>query len=340
MRLLTLIVLASWGSAAYCWAPATHVYLADRATGLDIPEVHFGAMLADLNQMVVDDSEVFDAIRHLAHYEFDRIPPSCLGLGFTTHNELWGADAYSHEYFLSEDPDHANLYATQKIRHLSDRFGISLDEAEFLFEFAVDYLLRVDEGPVLGRKMRAAAAAFGPRQQQDVVTAFAPPLQEMLPALGQREAEAEVRTAACRYRDVTKLYGAVFARRDDGVFRALTQLTTFYLGYDPAVAEERLGSAVELCRDDYRAELDRVGDLLRVDMRVYVPEATVACPGGCMGPKENSRASADPTLAALLVLGIARAAARVASGRRQALRRRSPDITRPHRHDCRQYGRE
>lgn len=313
MRRLVMVAAMGMATGAWAWGPATHMYLAEQATGADRAEVHFGAMLADMNQMVFDDPGVAGALRYLTHYEFDRIPPSCLGLGFAAHNETWGADWYAHEYFLCDDPEASGLYSTQKILHLANAFAIPPVDAEFLFEFAVDYLLRVDDGPALGRKLRAAALSFGPRQQTMIADAFAAPLREMVPSLTSRDAERYVRTAARRQQNITKLYAAAFMRPDDDVFRVLTQFTTSYLRYDPAVSRERLAYAIELCRDDYRAELDRIGAELRADMAAYAQETGTVCPGGCAGSKGNAPAAVDLSLAALLALGTVRAARRAAA---------------------------
>ena len=320
MRRLAIAIVLTAAPVAVAWGPATHVYLAELATGSQRPEVHFGSVLADMNQMAFHDAEVADALRHLTHYEYDRIAPSCLALGFATHNEEWGADWYAHEYFLVDDPDDWRQYLTGKIVEMSETFDLRLVEAEFFLEFGIDYLLRLDEGPAIGRKLVAGAVAFGARQEQLAVDAFAEPLRAMLPRLSPARAEAEVRAAARRQSAVTNLYGSALMLNEDAVFQALTQFAAFYLGYSPVESAAMLAYAIDLCRDDYRAELDRIGDWLAEDMASYTEalDAPPRCSRGCAGPANGpGQASTDPVLAGLLALGVFRASRRAFCARRR-----------------------
>lgn len=301
MRRIVFVTFVMVTARAFSWGPATHVYLAERATGSNRPETHFGSMLVDMNHFVRDEPEVVSAVRRLTHYESDRIAPSCLGLGMITHNEAWGADWYSHQYWMPDTTESAGLYSTEKIRHLEQALGVAPAQAEF----AIEYLLRVDTGPALGRKMLAGAAAFGPGQQQLLVDAFAPPLAERVAGLSHGEAEEELCRAANLFRFVTEVYGGAFVRDETAVFDALSSLTAFYLRLEPDTAARHLAYAVELCRDDYRAELDRIGELLRADMAAYAPEAMEACSSwGCSAPRNGTaQAALDPLAGVSLALG-------------------------------------
>jgi hypothetical protein len=296
---------------AFAWGPATHVYLAERATGLNRPDVHFGSMLTDMNQMVFNNPELMAGVRYLTHWEPERVAPSALALGMLTHNEAWGADWYSHQYWLPETPESAELYSTGKIRHLEEALDVKAGQAEFLFEFAIEYLLRVDEGTALGRKMLAGAAEFGPAKQRMIVEAFAAPLANRVAGLSEQEAEKELRTASRLFRFVTEGYGASFVCDEAAFFRALRSFTAFYLHLEPETAGEYLSYAIELCRDDYRAELDRITEELSVNMAKYAPGMIEACAWGCCAPAGGSaEATLDPVMGLLLALGAFRVTSR------------------------------
>ncbi len=317
MRPLAFAAGLAFATQAFTWGPATHLHLVERATGSNRPLVHFGSMLPDMNNMIFNKAEVFDAVRHLTHNECDRVAPSCLALGMISHNEAWGADWYSHQYWLPETPESAGLYSTRKIRHLEEALGVNPGQAEFLFEFAVDYLLRVEEGPAMGNKLLASAAVFGPSQQQLIVDAFTRPLAERVPGLSNEQAERELRAAANLYRLATKAYGAAFIHDEEAVFNALTSLTALYLCFDGATAEHHLAYAIELCHDDYRAELDRIAELLRADMASQAPESMAACSWGCSAPANASvKATFDPALGMMLAAGTLRIARRRCRPRR------------------------
>lgn len=311
MRYIAFLTGVLAGMQAFAWGPATHVYLAEGATKLTRPDVQFGSMLPDMNQMILSKPEIMEAVRFLTHWEPDRVAPSGLALGMITHNEAWGADWYSHQYWLPETPESTGLYSTGKIRHLEAVLAVEPYAAEFLFEFAIEYLLRVDEGRVLGRKMLAGAAEFGPAKQRMIVEAFAAPLAERVAGLSEEQAEKELRVASRLFRFVTETYGAAFVCDETAFFRALRSFTAFYLHLEPETAGHHLSYAIELCRDDYRAELDRIREQLSIDMAAKAPDMIADCAWGCSASADGSaNATLDPVLGVLLALGALRRASR------------------------------
>ncbi len=311
MRYVALMTGLTLAAQAFAWGPATHAYLAERATGSTRPGLHFGSILPDMNNVVFNKPDVFDAMRTLTHYECNLLPSSCLVLGMITHNEAWGADWYSHQHWLNETAEAEALYSTRKIRQIEDEFGLRPDQAEFLFEFAIDYLLRVEDGPGLGRKLLLGAAEFGPGQQQQLIDAFAVPLSQRVAGLSIEQAREELRAAARQYRFAIEVYGTAYLSDETAAFDMLTSLTAFYLCLDAATAADGLWFAVELCRDDYRAELDRIAGLLRADLAVHAPETLQSCAWGCSAPAPGTtNAAVDPVLGAMLALGPLRLAGR------------------------------
>ena len=291
---------------AHAWGPATHYYLTDRATECTHPEVLFGSMLADMNQAVFDKPEIASSLRRLTHFEFDRLAPSCLTLAIASHNDVWGADWFAHQYWRPETPENVGLYSTQKIRQIAEERDISDRAAEFYFEMAIDYLLRVDEGPDLGRRIQWSAASFRRRHEQLLVDAFAAPLAADVPELSLAAAEAEVIQAARLFQTAMLTYGGALAEDHPGATRiALAAMGVAYLGVTLPTALEHLDYAVELCRHDYRIELNRIADILTERLTDYAPEQMEQCcvAFGCMPQSGKSHpASAAPLMALGLLL--------------------------------------
>lgn len=198
--LVLLLVFILAPEQAISWGPITHLHLAERALGLHHPDIWYGAGLPDLNQFVLDNPQAAETVRYLTHYEFERLPASMLAHGFTTHNEAWGTDWYSHHYFLSSPSAFSRVYSTRKILHLSNVLGVKLVEAEFLFEFAIEYLLYLNVGREAGKKLLLGALLFTPDKEDMLVEAFAAPLQELLPEITLEDATLEIQGAARLYR--------------------------------------------------------------------------------------------------------------------------------------------
>lgn len=289
-RFWTLLILSllSVSFPAFSWGPAAHLHLAERALNMKEPDIWFGAGLPDLNQFVLDNPEAAAAIRYLGHHESERMPANALGYGFISHNEAWGADWYSHQFFLSGPVASSTLYSTRKIVHLSNAFGVTLVEAEFLFEFAIDYLLYQEQGWEIGRKLITGALCFRSEKEMMLVEAFAAPLQEMLPGISYDDAAYEIQNAARLYRTSINAYGAAFMQREEVVKGVLQGMVTMYLGWDSRTAERRLDYAIALCQDDYRAELDRIIRLLRNDMLRYLSDELQDLTQGCF-PRQPTR---------------------------------------------------
>ncbi len=294
LALLLVFILAP--VQAISWGPITHLHLAERALGLHHPDIWYGAGLPDLNQFVLDNPQAAQAVRYLTHYEFERLPASMFAHGFTTHNEIWGTDWYSHQYFLSRPSVFSRIYSTRKIVHLSNVLGVKLGEAEFLFEFAIEYLLYLEEGGETGRKLLLGALLFTRDKEEMLVEAFAAPLQELLPEMTLEEAALGIQAAARLYRTATETYGAVFMQHENAVRALLRNMTAVYLGLAPSVAESHLDYAIALCQDDYRAELDRIIRLLRSDMLVHLSNELHGVALGCFHRQSNAQRSSASSM--------------------------------------------
>lgn len=301
MCLLFIVVLMCWTSLAYGWGMATHVLMAEQAMNRQNPEVFLGSMMADFNQAAFNDPDLNAAIGQLTHYEFDRLDDSCFSLGIATHNNVWGTDWYSHQYWLPDIPESEWYYSTRKINQLADELGISLLEAEYYFEMAIELLLRTDTGPDLGHKIMWATTTFNNAHVASLIEAFAGPLSENMAGMTLPEAEKAVADAARLFNRMLQAYGLAYVQGELALANLLTAVGVFYLNEKPIRVAYNLRYAAELCRDDYRAELDRVSDILQYELGVHYPHKLEETAWGCRAAEEET---SPASLVPLLMLSI------------------------------------
>ncbi|MDQ1255423.1 MAG: hypothetical protein QG656_12 [Candidatus Hydrogenedentes bacterium] len=246
---------------APAWGPATHAYLAERIVGPD-PVAIYGAAAPDFNGAVLYNEPVRAALKHLTHREFERLAPSPFATGFATHNSLWGADWYAHACYDASAPE---IYSTRKIHQLSEECGITVQRAEDVFEGVMDYLLRVERGPELGRLLAEGANAS--THEDELVAAFAQAVTERAPQITLDEATAEIRKAAAGYRVLTTMYARELETRDEAYIRQYVPAAiATALKCTMPDAERYVTRAIALCQDDYKPEMDRIVTEVRAKM--------------------------------------------------------------------------
>lgn len=160
---------------AAAFGPAAHAYIASRVLGDKEPLAGFAAAVPDLNGLLRKLPGADARMKMLGHYEFERLCGSLFAAGFATHNNVWGADSVAHAYFVPGAPDN---YVTEKLRSLSAQAGITMHEAEDLFDAAIDMTLAREVGPALGQSLAMGAQASGAAEEQAMVAAFSAPLAE------------------------------------------------------------------------------------------------------------------------------------------------------------------
>ena len=241
--LSVLAVLAAFPAGA-C-GPAAHAYIAMRALGIESGPALMAAALPDFNGAFHFLPGAEGRIKYLTHYEFDRMAPSDCATGFATHNGEWGADSFAHAYLRDAT---GSGYFTAKIRELSERCDITMNEAEDLFDGAVEIALAQQVGPSLGRALTASARAAGRAEEDAVVEAFAAPLAETT-TLTEAEAESCLRWAHRAFKSVMTAYGVLL--QQDAVYQKPIAIRVIGLqfGWSPKAARERLDVAFLLATD-------------------------------------------------------------------------------------------
>ena len=300
---------------AYGWGLAAHVVIARDALGTRRPEVLAGAMMADMNQAMLDDTNLLSEMSLLTHLEFGRLAPSCFRLGFASHNNDWGADVYTHQYWLPDILESEYYYTTRKIYELAHDLNISLGRAEFYVEMAVDYLLRLDEGPELGDLMIYSALAVGNNKINALAAAFAEPLSERVPDLTLVQAADKIADTARLFKLMILAYG--FSYRDQAALNeALITMGAYYLKENAWTVAYNLSYAVNLCRDDYREELTRISEILRPRLEAFAPEQVHACTWGCARSGKTTAAPSPASMTELALLLLFPAAYRIKKARK------------------------
>ncbi len=245
----------------FAWGPITHVHLAEKITGDQEPVLLYGALLPDFSCAVYGNAAAQGCLKRLSHYEFDLLENGKLKTGFITHNNAWGADYDAHLCFR-RDPE--PIYSVRKINKLADEFGLSMSAGENIFEAAIDCLVRLEGGVRIGELLKKCAD--GPVCDDKLIDAFAGPLAERT-SMTLEQAASQIRRSTRGFRALVQQYAQELSKDDDDAVRELyVRITATRLGCDMATAARYLNRAVEMCREDYRDELQRVCERVRKEM--------------------------------------------------------------------------
>ncbi|MDQ1255754.1 MAG: hypothetical protein QG656_348 [Candidatus Hydrogenedentes bacterium] len=257
--LLTISIAAC--SEAVAWGPLTHLYFAKRILRETYnTDILYGAMAPDFAEAIMGNPSLSSDLHYVTHHQFDAVEGSLLGMGLATHNGDWGTDWYAHHYYQDPTDD---LYSTVKIRQLSTEFGLTMNSAENVFEGTIDFLIRRDYGLAIGVLM--AHCGSGPDYADELAAAFAGPLSSRS-GVSLGTADTAIRQAAGLFHTLVGLYGQVLQEDDAILEEYALALIMGYIGCDETAAAQYFTRCIEICEDDYQAELDRIVGLVRAEM--------------------------------------------------------------------------
>ena len=256
LAVLVLLSPAAWG-----WGPSTHAYVASCVTEGQNLSVLFGAMLPDCSAIIRDNATEASRLNTLTHREFDRLAPSALATGFKTHNGIWGADYYAHLVFTANPEE---IYSVVKIRQLSNEFGISISDAENVFEMCVDVQMRLILGPTWGELLERAANASGAAHEQILVDAYASELAARA-GLSLEEAENDIRMAVQGFKSLAATFGQQLQLDEVEIHTVIPPMLAIYLNCDEAAAATYYNRGLEITAD-VMTELDRVCAEIKLQM--------------------------------------------------------------------------
>lgn len=253
---LAVASVQAWG-----FGPAAHAYIGMKILGEGAPVAAFAAVLPDMNGLFKATPGADARVKFLGHHEFERLTGSCFAASFATHNNDWGADAIAHAYFVPDAPDN---YVTAKLRALNAQTGITMHEAEDLFDAALDMRLAQEVGPGLGKSLTASAKAAGKPEEDALVAAFAAPLAEGT-GVTPEVAETQLRWALRCMKSGTASYGTLLQLDPFRQKLIATFFVARFFHWTNAEARTRLDVALALA-GDCRPALDAMAEGIRARM--------------------------------------------------------------------------
>lgn len=253
---------------ASAFGPAAHAYIASHLFDSTHPSALFAAALPDFNGAFRSSREAGSYMKRATHYEFELLESTPFSAAFATHNNAWGADAVAHAYFVPDAPDN---YVTQKLRELSERSGITMHQAEDLFDAALDIVIARDVGPSLGQRLYASAKVSGAKEEEILVRAYAAPLAEAA-GLTVDDAVTQIRWAFRCMKAVMMAYGNLL-QKDMTLHRPIAVYgCARFFGWSTNEATRHLNDALDLARD-WQPALDAITEELRSQVIKQLPLA-------------------------------------------------------------------
>lgn len=254
--------LAMATSSAWAWGPVAHAYIAAQAIKDAPPIALFGAMAADMNDFSAWNDALAHRVKHLTHFEADRLPISPFRLGMLTHSSDWGADSYAHAYFHMPTD---KLYPMCLYERLSHEVDISMNDAEDVIETLMDYVICRDMGAPFIRRIAEAAEAAGPNEEQALIDGFAEPLLKDMPAFNRDRAEESLRLMFRCDKAMLKGTAELMTMPNDSLLRIAPVLLAAGTGIDSAKAERTVQYGIALCTD-WRPQLDQIARAIAAKM--------------------------------------------------------------------------
>lgn len=259
--------MLAWGSVAFGWSIGTHVYIVDRCLPwITDPELkhqaRYGSMLPDLSaSYVIGGRDQMPLVRDLMHVAGWENAVKCasgdsalgaFALGWSTHNEVWGADLYAH---VPGALGPGTLgYVDMKGSVVPE---LPFSARHYYAETVIDMLVRRHLDPMLGRKVISAARHRDPRIPGLLAAAYCPPLDAGALAKAER-----------RYCYTTCVYGNLLCLpepmdRCAAASLLATQTTTMtghQVRYDRSL--EYVDRIIAACEADLRDAIERTVTLV------------------------------------------------------------------------------
>ncbi len=274
---------------------AVHAHLADRLNksgGARNLNEMYGAMAPDMFNFRFDlpvygDGEIYFQL----HYYWENLwdlqktgMEKALGYGFISHNDHWGADAIAHHAGITYGTDEGYVIAKARDLLAADPSLLwfvdeptALELTHTFVEYGLEIISkRID--PKLGQKVTQAACCRSPRFPSMLTKAYA---ESLAPLFGNDPdlAGQTIVSNEAEFRFQTMLYGQLLMLDEPDLTWALSeqlaQFTDAYgielpPGVDPIeIIHGYLQRAVQLCEDDFEAELDATLEYLDAAMAAH-----------------------------------------------------------------------
>jgi len=282
-------------NSVFAWGSATHAYFADRlgkrSGYLNLQEM-YGAMAPDMFDATFG-SPYYDYLRSQTHEQFDKVAShawtsglKAFAYGFTSHNDVWGADFTAHHNGRTTP---GIGYVLVQIEALKSTFQDSIEQvlldnnidpeqakalaAEFApsvahvaTELAVDVLIKRNEDPGIGKRIMQAAQLRSPAVPGLLVAAYAADFDQEF-NLSFLAASGIIIGAEKAFQEFVSCYGYIFTKKEPEIIRLLSvyaeDLAELFIksakGLDitvpPATAANLLNHTIAQVEPSYAAEL-------------------------------------------------------------------------------------
>jgi hypothetical protein len=267
------------GATAFPWGYAGHAYIDDHVgmpCGLMNSDEIYGAMLPDMMNLVSAEAAVPLHIEGASVWNAGRtVYEKALGLGFASHNDVWGADFTAHHrgrtygksdgYVIQKVADfEAALPPELRLQNIGIADAVARELYHSMIEFGAD-LLTAQLDPSIGYKIAFAAELRDRRCPELLVRAFA---DDLAPVFGPAAPDV-IRAAEAEFRETMVQYGVMLTLDTPDAVNAMAQyLATIAEGYlasygaqiPPGVDVVQLVTAylqiaMQLGANDYPAEI-------------------------------------------------------------------------------------
>lgn len=279
----------------FAWGYATHVYFADhlgkRSGYLNLQEI-YGAMAPDMFNATFGTA-YYDYLRSQTHEQFDKVANrakttglKAFAYGFTSHNDVWGADFTAHHdgrttpgigYVLAQaqalTPTYEAAIEQVLLNNNIDPGEAKTMAAEFapsvahgMVEFAVDILVKRNEDSGIGKRILQAAQLRSPAVPALLVAAYASDFAREFD-LNVIVTAGIIIGAERTFQEFISYYGFILTKKEPEVIRLLSvygaELAALYakaaknlnITVPPEAVADLLNLAITQVASSYAAEV-------------------------------------------------------------------------------------
>lgn len=249
-----------------------HIYVTEQVFGSDDIDLLYGSIAPDIS-LYVPNPVMWPTGFDDTHYDYISLHPQGWTepwkrflIGWEIHNEVWGADWYSHIEYQGE-----NGYVVEKATLLAPFIPVgNLELAEMIahyaIEFAIDILIQEFRDPDLGQKLSDIATY---RSDEDVRRLF-----NILVAKNKVTDKGTLYQSEAIFRELITNYSQALSESslDDIMPLALlgSVLAPELFGVDLSVGdvEDLLWAAIFLCISDYHIFINHTIDGIKTKLGI------------------------------------------------------------------------
>ena len=296
-------------STAFPWGSLTHVFIGQhlkkQSGPFNLDEI-YGTTAPDIFNYIFSPPYIYyrDYLHYKTHFDFMRVWDAVkygyekpVAYGFVAHNNDWGADWTAHVNSLTLLPDEGYIITKTKALHdilmavpeyaaLDWPYEVSIEVIHHIVEAAGDVIVN-KASPGIAKKLIKSTLRPSPVFQNLLVKAYAQGLADFSTQtpfpLDDQSAAQVIRGSEVSFRAYMVTYGTVFQQDEPHIIQgivlnfeaiAMAYLGAFGITLPPEVnlkplIELALYQAIDLCEDDYMAEIWATIDYVDQEMKAH-----------------------------------------------------------------------